>query len=1507
MEGFLGLIAIAWLTAPLWLFIMYISERNKRKRKDQLLQRLYCQQRLSEQELLDAGAKLPEQPALPYPSAAGQPVPVTPQKRTPAQSLADAKSRAARVAEAEISGKTLAEIPPAVAYPAADKAVILPPPRANVYPQPAPHPAPNAAPQPYFPFMTPLPQPAEPLSVPTPAVPAAPAANTFNPLPVNPFDNLTKTENTPEAVPMSVNTPDASAPVQDAADNSAAVTEPENVIIPEQEAAENTVPAEAPDETAVPAFTETVRAASAELPASAEALQEPVFPKSEPQNAYPEPEDEPAAGFTVSAITVMLSVGVLLVITAGLIFARSAWSSMGAGGKLTTLAAGSLLFFGTSALARRVWNLDRTSMAFYAIGSAFLPISIWAAGYMHLLGDGLAGADNPLVICFALLAFTVIALIAVKLYRQPSWAIASLCGAAGTYLSLVFAVTGSSETGNACRLIGAALPALALSFGCRPVSERITLPEAMERVLEPFAIGYTCAAALSMLSAFLLPNAAMLCAAGILLTAFAFFAPPFTERAGNYTAIPTALLMLFGISRLLSPLIPTAFTVVTETSSHACYAAFVSFCLIAAAAMLLILLVTKALPENTRTGFFIAAFVCTALSVPVRMPDFVYMPILLPASALVLTAGWIIGAHRHPSKPVSILIAVQFWMLCLDAAFILDSFFNIGTAWFRLMLSGMFLFCCCAFILTKKHRTLTSDILFAGSAFVMSAAAAWLDADWRAVLWIAAAGIGIAGWGIAVDRKQERRGRITGLVLTWMLGMDAALIVSLLTQWEDFWTNLLGAGIMLLLCTAFVLLKKPRTVFSDILFTVSALTLSIAATYDFSDHWLMLWIGAALFLTGSWGYVLVCSRRNHSKLMFAVQLWMICMDAAFLIAELTGLGIHTKYYGWVNLIPAGMLLLCFAGSVLLKRFRTDYSDILFTVSSGFLTLVALAVFPNEQIAGACICSALLAGFVLLYRHLALAKDTCRPVQYFWAILSPMTLFVAVHLVRDSLLREMDESIVMTGWALVSAALGLVTYYTTKHRFNPVRRLSFGLALLPPLIYAVFADYLVSGNMCSLLQLACAGIAAVLWLLTARHGFRKHSACAFAAGLFLLCEATVYALYYRIFDPEALSVNRFGTIGMDGWIITFGWILLLTAPAFLASRKRICFAGSRPAAFVIRIAACASAVALSTALLGIPHGQYSFVYPVFVLAMCAASWLISEKHQIIVPALTGISAFAAADSLRYHTDIATDGAAAVVIAVLALLTLLLPFAGLWLRKSEDNPKNCRRAWVLTGLGGLAAVWPAIAAVRGVAGDTYSETAMRWFAFFVPLLFAVFILHFAKVTDQPEQRRGIYTAAAALGMVALWMQPAIQTADTYWEGKLHLLPLIGFGVVVRLLYGKETGGFFLFAVGVYTMLRLGFSAIVSENGADIVTVLVVALVMFIASFYVKQKKWFLLGGVTLVVLAVYMHMRLTDGSQWWVYLLLAGLALIVTAGSNELLKQRGDSLKSRAGRLMEDWTW
>ncbi|MBP0968016.1 MAG: hypothetical protein J5722_10300, partial [Oscillospiraceae bacterium] len=85
---------------------------------------------------------------------------------------------------------------------------------------------------------------------------------------------------------------------------------------------------------------------------AAETVQPPAIP--EPQTAdAPVPAERIGQNAHISAISVMLAVGTALIIFAGLIFVRSAWDTMGSFGKLVTLAVGSGLFFGASALARR--------------------------------------------------------------------------------------------------------------------------------------------------------------------------------------------------------------------------------------------------------------------------------------------------------------------------------------------------------------------------------------------------------------------------------------------------------------------------------------------------------------------------------------------------------------------------------------------------------------------------------------------------------------------------------------------------------------------------------------------------------------------------------------------------------------------------------------------------------------------------------------------------------------------------------------------------------------------------------------------------------------------------------------------------------------------------------------------------------------------------------------------------------------------------------------------------
>lgn len=1173
----------AWIISPIPLAIMFFTTRNKKNKQSQLLLTLYQQKRISYAELIDAGVIKPDAPAQPAVQQPAVPVPM-PVPPTPEQTLADAAARAVRIADAEIEGIPLSDLPAEhadapelteVSAPAADEAPVTAP---------------------------------EPVSEPLPA------------------EDLPAPEHITEAAP------------------------------------------EAPVFTAAPA----------------PAVPQPAAPQSAalPQQSFPK-----QPGFQISAIAVMLSVGVLLIITAGLIFVRSAWESLSDLGRLTTLAAGSALFFSTSALAHRVWKLTRTGMAFYTLGAAFLPISVWAAGYLHLLGDGLSGADNPWLYAFAFAAFTVVALLAVKIYQQIGWGIASLCGLTGTYIAFIIAITGGNAQGISVRLLALSVYALLLTFGSRFLRQKQLLPLALGRVIEPFAIGFTFLTVLLMCSIPFIESTALITAAAAFLTAFAFFAPAFTERIRSFSAIFSTPLALIGFGKLMQPLVSTVFTYQHTGDVHFAETLYTLFfaeiCMVCAIVWLLLLL-TNSLPDHVRKGYYFSAVSLSGLAVVSQLFQIRYVPVLVPATAVLLLLGWLAAARHSDKKLPSLIISALCWGLCFSIAFLIPQYVKMSN--------------------------------------------------------------------------------------------------------ED------NEDIMLLL--------------------------------------------------------------------------------------------------------TGLFLFAFAATALTKKHRTAVSDLLFTVSAGNAALYAADFYAKDIMPEHYISAAFMGCMVLVYWALALAHDKKGLPQYIFAVLSPLTLFCSFAVLSDTVFRKLDSVVISIAWSAASIVLGYAVYFTTHRRFHGVRRLMFALFFIPPMFCAVFAHIFDDGLLIIWQQVLCAAAATGLFILFSNRGFRKLAAASFSAALLLMIEATVYLCKELLYKGE---YNFTIAIIAALWIIAFSIVTLVIRKGNLR------FVGSDTIADVMQYAAAGSALVLSVILIGLAAEEWDAFYFVVVFGMGILAWLITGKTQVVLPACCCTALVFSAEALRRHSASITTGGVILLLLFFAGMTLLMPYLGQVLREYEDDPRQQRRTWVLTVLGAVPAFWSGVAAASGTVTGSYSDAQVQWLAFFIPVLLAGYLLHFVRIIDNPDNRRKLLTISAALGMFAFWIQPVVNVTDTYFEGKLHILPMIAFALVIRKLYGDKVGGDFLFGVGVYTMLRLGLSAIASESGADIATVLLTALVMFIASFYIKQKKWFLLGGISLITLAAYLHMKLTDGTQWWVYLLLTGLVLIVVAASNEMLKQRGDSLKSRAGRLWEDWSW
>lgn len=1079
----------------------------------------------------------------------------------------------------------------------------------------------------------------------------------------------------PDAVPeesAAAAAPESAASAEDAPEAAAVFAEPEDAA-----------------ETVFAAAEDAAEETAAEPAETAETVQPPAFPY--PQAVHePVPAERIGQNVHISAISVMLSVGTALIIIAGLIFVRSAWDTMGSFGKLLTLAAGSGLFFGASALARRAWSLERTAMAFFTLGAVFLPISVWAAGCFELLGKELSGTGNPWLIALSFAAFTPIALYAAKNYRQLGWGIAAAAGAALAYyfaagglLRTISLPDGSRKAvGMAVFCLAAAIPAPVLAFRCEELAARLHSP--MNRIPAPLAAGITAVSGILTFACFDAGKAGhrltALYAAAFILIAAALLAPVFAERLKNLTMIPVTGYLLLGCAMLLFPLYDTVFRQYDAETGNLLrrngdvYASAVGM---TCAVLILILLLLRVLPETVRKGGLIAAFSLTAFSVFPHLTAVsdldpgIPAPVitLLTVTALLLLT-WLCTAKQTPSVPVSMLIA------CLSVLPVFD-------------------------------------------------------------------------------------------------------LVRMLWTGGRHYGDLIVSGGMLLLSGLFFLTKKHRTDLSDLLFTLLSCGFAAAAI-------------------------------EHSR-----------QDA-------------------VKWIAAGIFLLV----------------------------------------------------TLIWLGLALAHDTQKPVQYIFAWLWMPALYCAVFAVPS--LPDGLNTLLLTA---IAAAIGFAVYFTTKKQFHTVRRTLFGAAVVPGLLLGMFSPAYLKEQWYLAELLLCTVIAAGVWRLFANRGFKKLSALSFGTALFLALELTFFAVKERMF---------YGDMRFSVLMVTAVWIIVLSALSAAVSKRMVLFVGSDAVVNVMDIAAPLSALVLSCGLIVLSQTEWEPFCFVFTLAVCIMAWLVTKPSHTITPMLCACALLIALEALRLHLHTGTDGLLAVMLIAMLGMTVLFPYLGMVMQESKDDPKLQRKLWSLTVFGGVIPVW-LLLMLFDLSGISYSDDQRRWMVFFIPVMMAGYLLQLRKCFPGAGKDRLFRTAAAACCMIAFWIQPVLDVKDTYFAGKLHILPLVGFGIVIRKLYGREIGGGFLFAIGCYSMLRLGIGAAVSENSADLLTVLAAALLLFVASFYVKQKKWFLLGGISLVLTGIYMHMKLTQGRQWWVYLLLAGLLLIVVAAANETLKQKGDSLKTKAGRLWDDWEW
>lgn len=157
----------------------------------------------------------------------------------------------------------------------------------------------------------------------------------------------------------------------------------------------------------------------------------------------PKPPKPPREKLGASAI--MLLIGTSFIVLGAITFVVANWVKMNAIGRVFALLAESALGFGISVLLKKVVKLNRTSMAFYMIGSIIAVIAFITAGYYKLLGDWFSIDGDGFALLYSVSALMVASasFAGNALYKNKAF---NYIGSAFTSLAIVFLCIQPTES-----------------------------------------------------------------------------------------------------------------------------------------------------------------------------------------------------------------------------------------------------------------------------------------------------------------------------------------------------------------------------------------------------------------------------------------------------------------------------------------------------------------------------------------------------------------------------------------------------------------------------------------------------------------------------------------------------------------------------------------------------------------------------------------------------------------------------------------------------------------------------------------------------------------------------------------------------------------------------------------------------------------------------------------------------------------------------------------------------
>ncbi|NLG05180.1 MAG: hypothetical protein GX567_15320, partial [Clostridia bacterium] len=201
----------------------------------------------------------------------------------------------------------------------------------------------------------------------------------------------------------------------------------------------------------------------------------------------------------------------------------------------------------------------------------------------------------------------------------------------------------------------------------------------------------------------------------------------------------------------------------------------------------------------------------------------------------------------------------------------------------------------------------------------------------------------------------------------------------------------------------------------------------------------------------------------------------------------------------------------------------------------------------------------------------------------------------------------------------------------------------------------------------------------------------------------------------------------------------------------------------------------------------------------------------------------------------------------------------------------------------------------------------QSGEKIWIFMAELLFAGYLMNMIKRTPE-KLEKVIYSFALFSAILALVTQPFVELPSLF-RTELYLLFLILLAAGMQKIIWKTKVPLIYICTVISIVIQSAeclYREILFKDGLwDLLFLALVLLALLILSFWLQSKKWFGLSGISLVTIAVYCTRDFWKSISWWIYLMAAGILLIVIAVVKEYQKRNVDQEHSKFYQIKEYW--